>query len=171
MAAVKSTAKKAAGQSAKKTAGKKTPAKKAVAKKNAASSKYSDPALRDRIKDEVTAGEKGGRAGQWSARKAQLVAHEYEAQGGGYTAPRDETQQSLSNWSDEHWTTRDGEQARQPDGMHRYLPKEAWDKLTPAQQQQTDREKLAGDHQGKQFVANPEPALKAEKKARKSAAR
>ena len=30
------------------------------------------------------AGTKGGKAGQWSARKAQLLAKEYKAKGGGY---------------------------------------------------------------------------------------
>ena len=35
---------------------------------------YTDPALRERLKAEITAGDKGGRPGQWSARKAQLLA-------------------------------------------------------------------------------------------------
>jgi len=34
-------------------------------------SKYSKPELRERIKDRVMAGSKGGKPGQWSARKAQ----------------------------------------------------------------------------------------------------
>ena len=45
---------------------------------------YTDPALRDRLKDEITAGDKGGKPGQWSARKAQLLAAEYEKAGGDY---------------------------------------------------------------------------------------
>ena len=40
--------------------------------------KYTDPDLRARLKDEVQAGDKGGKPGQWSARKAQLVAAAYE---------------------------------------------------------------------------------------------
>jgi hypothetical protein len=36
--------------------------------------KYSKPELRESIKDRVMAGSKGGKPGQWSARKAQLVA-------------------------------------------------------------------------------------------------
>ena len=43
---------------------------------------YTDPELRQRIKDEIVKGDKGGKPGQWSARKSQLLAHEYEAQGG-----------------------------------------------------------------------------------------
>jgi hypothetical protein len=36
-------------------------------------SKYTKPALRERIKKRITEGSKGGKPGQWSARKAQLV--------------------------------------------------------------------------------------------------
>ena len=43
-----------------------------------------DPALWERVKSEVTEGDKGGRAGQWSARKAQLATQEYKRRGGSY---------------------------------------------------------------------------------------
>ena len=45
---------------------------------------YTKPSLRKRIFNEVKAGTKGGKAGQWSARKAQLVAKRYKDAGGGY---------------------------------------------------------------------------------------
>jgi len=45
---------------------------------------YTKPSLRKRIFQRILAGSKGGRAGQWSARKAQMVAKEYKAAGGGY---------------------------------------------------------------------------------------
>jgi len=45
---------------------------------------YTKPALRKRIFERIKAGTKGGKAGQWSARKAQLLAKEYKASGGGY---------------------------------------------------------------------------------------
>jgi len=45
---------------------------------------YTKPALRRRIFNEVKRGSKGGRAGQWTARKAQIVARRYKAAGGGY---------------------------------------------------------------------------------------
>jgi hypothetical protein len=45
---------------------------------------YTKPALRKRIFERVKASGKGGRPGQWSARKAQMVAREYKAAGGGY---------------------------------------------------------------------------------------
>jgi hypothetical protein len=45
---------------------------------------YTKPTMRKRIFESVKAGSKGGRPGQWSARKAQLVAVRYKKQGGGY---------------------------------------------------------------------------------------
>ena len=45
---------------------------------------YTKPALRKRLFYRIKAGSKGGRAGQWSARKAQLLAREYKKAGGGY---------------------------------------------------------------------------------------
>ena len=45
---------------------------------------YTKPALRKRLFEKIKAGSKGGAAGQWSARKAQMLAKQYKAQGGGY---------------------------------------------------------------------------------------
>lgn len=70
-------------------------------------SKYSKPELRERIKDRVMAGTRGGKAGQWSARKAQLVAQEYEKAGGGYKGGKGEKQKNLEKWGKEKWSTRE----------------------------------------------------------------
>tara|TARA_Y100001970_G_C14149165_1_gene811657 strand:+ start:668 stop:853 length:186 start_codon:yes stop_codon:yes gene_type:complete len=48
------------------------------------SGNYTKPALRKRLFYKIKAGTKGGKAGQWSARKAQMLAKEYKAKGGGY---------------------------------------------------------------------------------------
>ena len=45
---------------------------------------YTKPAMRKRIFNRIKAGTKGGRAGQWSARKAQMLAKAYKKAGGGY---------------------------------------------------------------------------------------
>ena len=45
---------------------------------------YTKPAMRKRLFNKIKAGSKGGRAGQWSARKAQMLARQYKAKGGGY---------------------------------------------------------------------------------------
>jgi len=51
-----------------------------------AAGNYTDPAKRKKIFNRVKAGGKGGAPGQWSARKAQMVAKAYKAAGGGYTS-------------------------------------------------------------------------------------
>tara|TARA_R100000734_G_C3285951_1_gene78662 strand:+ start:367 stop:546 length:180 start_codon:yes stop_codon:yes gene_type:complete len=45
---------------------------------------YTKPTMRKRLFRQILAGTKGGRAGQWSARKAQLLAMMYKKRGGGY---------------------------------------------------------------------------------------
>ena len=45
---------------------------------------YTKPTMRKRLFEKIKAGTRGGKAGQWSARKAQLLAKEYKANGGGY---------------------------------------------------------------------------------------
>lgn len=131
--------------------------------------KYTKPELRDKIKKNVTQGEKGGKPGQWSARKAQLVAHEYEAEGGGYKGGRGRGQKSLKKWGDEKWHTSDGKKAEREGGTTRYLPDKAWKELTPAQKKATNRKKQEGSRAGKQFVANTEQAKEARRHATKSA--
>lgn len=45
---------------------------------------YTKPSMRKRLFQKIKAGSKGGNPGQWSARKAQLLASEYKKAGGGY---------------------------------------------------------------------------------------
>jgi len=45
---------------------------------------YTKPTMRKNLFNKIKAGTRGGRAGQWSARKAQLLANEYKKAGGGY---------------------------------------------------------------------------------------
>ena len=45
---------------------------------------YTKPTMRKRLFNKILKGSKGGRAGQWSARKAQMLARQYKAKGGGY---------------------------------------------------------------------------------------
>lgn len=178
MATRKAAAKKAAKKTAtKKAAAKKSPAKRVSAKKSASkkapakkgskssADNYTKPKLREKIKKQVLAGSKGGRAGQWSARKAQLVTNEYEAEGGRYKKPRSRAQRSLKQWGDEKWRTSDGKQAVKGKVTHRYLPDEAWKALPAKERKATDRKKVTGSKKGKQFVANTPKAAKARKSA------
>jgi|TARA_B100001059_G_scaffold87575_1_gene85756 hypothetical protein len=62
---------------------KKTVKKKSKSRVNQAGN-YTQPGMRKRLFEKIKAGSKGGKPGQWSARKAQLLAKEYKAKGGGY---------------------------------------------------------------------------------------
>ena len=67
---------------------------------------YTKPGLRESIKDRIMAGSKGGKPGQWSARKAQLLAQEYKKKGGGYKGEKTEGQKSLKRWGKQKWMTK-----------------------------------------------------------------
>ena len=45
---------------------------------------YTKPGMRKKQFQRIKAGSKGGPAGKWSARKAQLLAQRYKKAGGGY---------------------------------------------------------------------------------------
>lgn len=118
---------------------------------------YTKPALRERIKKKVTAGSKGGKAGQWSARKAQLVAQEYKAKGGGYSGSKTSGQKSLSKWTKEDWGTKSGKpsvQGKKATG-ERYLPKAKRDAMSKKEYEATTRKKRADLKKGKQFSKQP----------------
>lgn len=129
---------------------------------------YTEPELRARLKDEIKAGDRGGRPGQWTARKSQLLTTEYEKHGGGYRHPgeRTESQQHLREWTDQDWHTAGGDtDARGADGADstaRYLPDAAWQLLSPAEREATDRAKRDAD---RQHVPNTEAAKDARRAA------
>ena len=73
----------------KKTTKRKTPKRKTAAKKKSKSTvnkagNYTKPTMRKRLFNRIKAGGKGGAPGQWSARKAQMLAKAYKKAGGGY---------------------------------------------------------------------------------------
>ena len=57
--------------------------KKAKSRVNEAGN-YTKPTMRKRLFSRIKAGSKGGSRGQWSARKAQMLARAYKKAGGGY---------------------------------------------------------------------------------------
>ena len=69
--------------------------------------KYTQPGLRERLKNRIMAGSKGGNAGEWSARKAQMLAKAYKEKGGGYKGGEGKSQKSLKRWGKEKWMTRE----------------------------------------------------------------
>lgn len=131
-------------------------------------STYTKPKLRETLKNRILSGSLGGRSGQWSARKAQLLAVAYKKNGGGYKGGKSKTQRSLSKWTQEKWTTSDNKPAIRIGGTTRYLPQKAWEKLTPAQKLATNAKKKKGSKLGKQFIANTQAAAAARRSVTKS---
>ncbi len=121
--------------------------------------RYTEPELRKKLKNEIQASDKGGRPGQWSARKSQLLVKEYERHGGGYQGPKDKRQRSLQQWEREKWQTREGgTRARRNGETERYLPKRAWEQLSEKESRATDTKKRKASRSGQQYVANTGPA-------------
>ena len=63
------------------------PKKKITRKKKSTVNKagnYTKPTMRKRLFSRIKSGTKGGKSGQWSARKAQMLAKAYKKAGGGY---------------------------------------------------------------------------------------
>lgn len=84
------------------------------------------------------------------------------------------SQQSLKNWSDQKWmtsgthaNTKKGSSKEVPSkGKKRYLPKAAWDALTPGEKAATNKAKAEGNKKGKQFVSQPKSAKEKSKNFR-----
>ena len=72
--------------SKKSSAKKKSPARKSSAKISRVNEagNYTKPAMRKRLFSRIKSGGKGGKPGQWSARKAQMLAKAYKKAGGEY---------------------------------------------------------------------------------------
>lgn len=118
---------------------------------------YSKPELRNRLKNQIMSGSKGGKPGQWSARKAQLLAQAYEKAGGGYSGSKTAKQKSLSKWTKEDWGTKSGKPSTQGSKAtgERYLPKKAREALSSSEYAATSKAKREGMKKGQQFVKQP----------------
>ena len=130
---------------------------------------YTKPALRKRIVSQVKSGSKGGKAGQWSARKAQIANERYKKAGGGFKGGKTKAQKSLSKWTKEDWGTKSGKpstQGKKATG-ERYLPKKARKALSDKEYKATSRKKRADTKKGKQFSKQPKKIAKKTAKYRK----
>ena len=112
----------------------------------------SDPKLWEKVKAEVTKGDKGGKPDQWSARKAQLASSEYKKEGGGYEGEKT-ADNHLQQWTQEEWGTKSGKESGKTG--ERYLPKEAREHLSDAEYKRTSAKKRKDTAKGKQFSAQP----------------
>ena len=117
-----------------------------------------DEAKWKRIVAAVKAGSKGGKAGQWSARKAQLATQRYKKAGGGYTGAKTKAQKSLSKWTKEDWGTKSGKNSTQGKKAtgERYLPKKAREALTDKEYARSTAKKRAAIRKGKQHSKQPD---------------
>jgi Family of unknown function (DUF5872) len=118
----------------------------------ASSAEKSDPALWERVKHEITQGDKGGNAGEWSARKAQMAVQRYKAEGGGYKG-RKSADNHLAQWTREEWGTKSGAASKATG--ERYLPQHAREALSNEEYARTSAKKRADTAKGKQFSAQP----------------
>lgn len=112
----------------------------------------SHPTLWAEVVREVTAGSRGGRPGQWSARKAQLSVALYKAAGGGYVGAKSPAN-ALARWTAERWRTKSGLPSLATG--ERYLPEAALATLSDAEYDATTRAKRAGLRRGEQFTPQP----------------
>ncbi|MCO6418185.1 DUF3140 domain-containing protein, partial [Siccirubricoccus sp. KC 17139] len=112
----------------------------------------SDPALWDAVKAEITQGAKGGKPGQWSARKAQLATAEYQRRGGAYLGPKD-GDNHLAQWKREEWGTRSGRPSRETG--ERYLPRAAREALSDGDHARSSTAKRRDSAAGRQFPPPP----------------
>ena len=122
-----------------------------------ATAEKTDPKLWEKVKEEVTEGDKGGKPGQWSARKAQLAVNEYKHEGGGYKGRKD-PHNHLVEWQKEDWGTKSGAESGKTG--ERYLPKAARRKLTTEEYARTTAKKRADTKKGKQFSSQPKDVAK-----------
>jgi hypothetical protein len=120
----------------------------------AQSAERSNPALWDEVKAEVIAGDKGGKPGQWSARKAQLAVAAYKKRGGAYEESgfaQDET--DLHQWTQADWGTASGRESGK--SGERYLPRDIRILLTQDEYARSTAKKRKDGANGKQFSAQP----------------
>jgi hypothetical protein len=108
--------------------------------------------LWERIKKRITAGDKGGNPGQWSARKAQMAVLEYKKEGGGYKGNKKEDN-SLVEWTKQDWRTKSGKPSLETG--ERYLPKKSIEHLSSAEYSRTSRLKREAMKEGEQFSKQP----------------
>jgi hypothetical protein len=78
------------------------------------------------------------------------------------------SQRSLVRWTEQKWqysSEKEGEKPKAKRG--RYLPKAAWDALSPGEKRATNRAKREGTKTGKQFTKQPKNIAKKTKTHRK----
>lgn len=105
-----------------------------------------------------------------SARKMQWAVRDYKQRGGRYVGSKRREQHNtnkLSQWTRQRWRTSSGQPSR---GRRRYLPEEAWKRLTPDQIARTNAAKRRGHALGKQYVRQPTDVSRVASRVRRESA-
>lgn len=114
-----------------------------------ATAKKTQPTKWKRIVASVKSGSKGGPAGKWSARKAQLATARYKKAGGGYKGAKSSSNK-LSKWSKQDWGyVTKGDEKKPKKKRGRYLPKKVRKSLTASQKASTNKKKRTASAKGK----------------------
>lgn len=92
-----------------------------------------------------------------SARKMQWASRDYKRRGGRYSGPRSRDNRLVA-WTRQSWRTHTGAPSR---GRLRYLPSEAWARLSPRQIARTNAAKRRGTRRGAQYVPQPADVVRA----------
>ena len=104
---------------------------------------FTKPKLRERIKNKIMRSSKGGRPGQWSARKSQMLVREYEKAGGGYKGRKTKSAKALTRWTKQKWTTKSGKRSRKTG--ERYLPERLIKSMSSSQYAYETRKKKSSN--------------------------
>ena len=131
----------------------------------AGTAKKTDPKLWNKVKEEVTQSSKGGKPGQWSARKAQMATSEYKKEGGGYAGKKSDDNH-LKQWTDEEWGTKSGRESGKTG--ERYLPKKARETLSDSEYERSTAKKRSDSAKGKQFSKQPDDVAEKAASSRKT---
>lgn len=115
-------------------------------------SNHDNPVLWNKLKDKVMASDKGGKIGQWSARKAQILVKMYKDAGGGFIGKKSKDN-SLVKWTKQNWMTKSGLPSLVTG--ERYLPEKAIKALTPSEYNKTSDIKRYALELGDQFSRQP----------------
>ena len=108
------------------------------------------------IVSRVRSGSKGGKPGQWSARKAQLSVKLYKKAGGMYIGKKN-SRNSLVKWTRQEWRTKSGKNSvvGPKSTGERYLPKKAISALSGSEYSSTSRAKRRAMKRRKQYSTQP----------------
>ncbi len=121
-----------------------------------------NPSLWKKIVSTVRKSSKGGKPGQWSARKAQLAVALYKKRGGKYKG-RKSRSNSLAKWTKQKWRTRSGKNSvvgKNATG-ERYLPTAVVKKISKKDYDYSTKLKRKSLKRGKQYSRNPSKVRKA----------